>query len=100
MRLSQSQVSNIREAVHKVLGDGVVVIRLFGSRANDALKGGDIDLMVETDQVVENRADAICTIQGALFRSFGDRKIDIVLKDRRTPDAPVFLNARETGVVL
>ncbi len=100
MRLSQSQVNSIHEAVRKVLGDRSVVIRLFGSRANDALKGGDIDLMVETDAIVENRADAICAIQGALFRSFGDRKVDIVLKDCRTPDAPVFNNARETGVVL
>lgn len=100
MRLSQLQIDSIREAVHKALGGRSVVIRLFGSRANDALKGGDIDLMVETEQIIENRADAICAIQGALFRSFGDRKIDIVLKDLRTPDAPVFRNARETGVVL
>ena len=100
MRLSQSQVNSIHEAVRKVLGDRSAVIRLFGSRANDALRGGDIDLLIETDQVVDNRAQAICAIHGALVRRLGDRKIDILLKDARTPEAAVLTIARETGVPL
>ena len=55
MRLSQSQIESIRHAVRKVLGSQGVVIRLFGSRADDDLRGGDIDLLVETDQAVEER---------------------------------------------
>ena len=100
MRLSQPQIESIRNAVRKVLGPEGVVIRLFGSRADDDLRGGDIDLLVETDQVVENRAQAICAIQGALFRSLGDRKVDILLKDSRTPDAAVFRIAKEKGATL
>lgn len=99
MRLSKLQVESIREAAQKVLGRQVV-IRLFGSRADDSLRGGDIDLLLETDHVVENRAQAICAIQGALMRSFGDRKIDLLIKDPRTPEAPVFRIAQKTGVLL
>ena len=99
MRLSQSQVESIREAAQKVLGQEVV-IRLFGSRVDDSLRGGDIDLLLETDHVVENRAQAICAIQGALMRSFGDRKIDLLIKDPRTPEAAVFTIAQQTGVLL
>ncbi len=99
MRLSQSQVESIRKAAQKVLGQQVV-IRLFGSRADDSLRGGDIDLLLETDHVIENRAQAVCAIQGALLRSLGDRKIDILIKDSRTPEAPVFRIAQKTGVLL
>ena len=56
--------------------------------------------LVETDQVVENRAQAICAIQGALFRSLGDRKVDILLKDSRTTEAAVFRIAKEKGATL
>jgi hypothetical protein len=30
----------------------------------------------------------------------GDRKIDIILKDARTPDAPIHRAAREQGILL
>lgn len=99
MRLSQLQIESIRETAQKVLGRRVV-IRLFGSRADDTLRGGDIDLLLETDHVIENRAQAICAIHGALMRSLGDRKIDILIKDPRTPEAPVFRIAQQRGVQL
>lgn len=99
MRLSKSQVESIREAAQKVLGQHVV-IRLFGSHTDDTLRGGDIDLLLETDHVIENRAQAICAIQGALMRSLGDRKIDILIKDPRTPEATVIRIAQQTGVSL
>ena len=99
MRLTAEQASIIRQAGQKVLGQQVL-IRLFGSRARDDLKGGDIDLYFETNNVIDNRAQAICKLQGALMWTFGDRKIDILLKDARTPESALFKIARETGVTL
>lgn len=99
MRITPSQIESIRRAGHSVLGPQVS-IRLFGSRVRDDLKGGDIDLLFETELMVDNRAQAICNIQGALMRTLGDRKIDILLKDPRTPDAAIFEIARRTGVTL
>jgi len=99
MRLTPSQIENIHRASQSVLGPQVS-IWLFGSRVRDDLKGGDIDLLFETEHTVSNRALAICSIQGALMRTLGDRKIDILLKDPRTPDAAIFEIARRTGVIL
>ena len=46
MRLSPDQVQAIRQTAHRVLGEGAA-IWLFGSRLDDHVKGGDVDLYVE-----------------------------------------------------
>jgi predicted nucleotidyltransferase len=46
MRLSQLQHDIIIQETKKMFGISVT-IRLFGSRVNDKLKGGDIDLFLE-----------------------------------------------------
>jgi len=48
MRLSREQVICIRRTVSTRAGKGAEVL-LFGSRLDDAAKGGDVDLLVETD---------------------------------------------------
>lgn len=50
MRLTPKEAEIIRSAARQVLGAGARVY-LFGSRADDAERGGDIDLYVETDDV-------------------------------------------------
>lgn len=99
MRLTQDQIAAIKQTAHAVLGDGARVI-LFGSRVDDAKKGGDIDLLFETDQPVKNRATTVGSIYVALIRKLGDRNIDILLKDGTTPPAPVLEMARQTGIQL
>ena len=93
------QIQAIKQTTHTVLGAESLVI-LFGSRADDAAKGGDIDLLFETDRVLENRATTIGALYVALIRQLGDRKIDIILKDIATPAAPVLKIARQTGILL
>jgi len=99
MRLSQDQIRAIWHAAKRVVGDDVRV-SLFGSRAQDALKGGDIDLYFETDRVLENRVKVVCQLAGALTIALGDRKIDVLVKDANTPMAPIFDIAQCTGVPL
>ncbi|QFY88706.1 nucleotidyltransferase domain-containing protein [Magnetovirga frankeli] len=99
MRLTQHQITCIKQTARAVLGDGARVI-LFGSRVDDAKKGGDIDLLFETDQLVSNRAATVGSIYVALIRQLGDRKIDILLKDSATPSAPVLEVAQQTGIQL
>ena len=48
MRLSPDQVQAIRQTAHRVLGAGAA-IWLFGSRLDDRVKGGDVDLYVEAE---------------------------------------------------
>lgn len=99
MRLTNAQVETIKNAAGRVLG-GPTRVWLFGSRTDDTLRGGDIDLFVETDVVLPNRAEALCRLHGELTLAFGERKLDIVLKDARTAEAPLFGAARRKGVLL
>jgi predicted nucleotidyltransferase len=99
MRLHPNQAQTIKDTVARLVGPASRVW-LFGSRVDDSLRGGDIDLFVETDDVVPNRVKTLCRIEGALVMALGDRKMDILLKDARTPEAPVFQVARRQGVLL
>jgi predicted nucleotidyltransferase len=54
---------------------------LFGSRVDDTQRGGDIDLLVETDAVLSNRVKTLCRLHGGLIYALGERKLDILLKD-------------------
>ena len=99
MRLTTEQVQAIRHAAQRVLGADARV-SVFGSMARDDRKGGDIDLLFETDAQLANRAKVLCQLHGALTLALGDRKIDVILKDANTPPAPVFEIAKRTGVLL
>jgi predicted nucleotidyltransferase len=99
MRLNTDQIQAIRQAATVAFGQGTAVW-LFGSRVDDAKKGGDIDLLFETPHPVGNRATALGQLYASLIGELGDRKIDVLLSDPDTPDAPVLRIARETGVVL
>jgi predicted nucleotidyltransferase len=99
MRLTSEQIEAIKQTAISVLGAESRVI-LFGSRADDAQKGGDIDLLFETDHLVDNRATTIGALYVGLIRKLGDRKIDIILKDIATPTASVLETARQTGIQL
>lgn len=99
MRLNTEQVQTIKQVAQQVLGEGARVI-LFGSRANDNLRGGDIDLLFETPHQLDDRVATTGRLYTHLIRGLGDRKIDIVLKDASTPEASVMRVARETGVEL
>jgi predicted nucleotidyltransferase len=99
MRLTPDQIQAIRQIALRVLGVGARV-SVFGSRALDERRGGDIDLFFETEAMLDNRADVLCRLHGALTLALGERKIDIVLKDANTPSAAVFEIAKRTGVML
>ena len=99
MRLTPEQISAIKQAAHTVLGPDARVV-LFGSRTDPSKKGGDIDLLFQTDQPIANRVTTVGQLYVALVRSLGDRKIDILLQDPNTPAAPVLLAAHQTGIRL
>lgn len=99
MRLTPDQVHAIKQTAHHLLSPDARFIP-FGSRTDDTRRGGDIDLLFETQRQLDNRALTAGAIYTALIRQLGDRKIDILLKDACTANAPVIQNAIETGVEL
>ncbi|OOG21470.1 hypothetical protein B1C78_16155 [Thioalkalivibrio denitrificans] len=99
MRLTARQIEVIREKVHALLGEDARV-RLFGSRVDDSARGGDIDLFVEVDRVLDNRAASASRLQAELQLALGDQRIDVVLVDPRTPRLPIHQVAARDGVRL
>jgi predicted nucleotidyltransferase len=60
MRLTEGEVSAIKESVH--LFDPDAKIYLFGSRADDMKKGGDIDLIIISKRITSSRKAPPLTI--------------------------------------
>ena len=74
MRLKDYEIQAIKDAVYQY--DGDAVIYLFGSRVNDALKGGDIDLLVISSRLTY---DDKLRIRQTIEEKIGERKIDIII---------------------
>ena len=58
MRISEIQRQCIKEAVEHQFGADARVL-LFGSRVDDTARGGDIDLLVETNSMVPDSVEAV-----------------------------------------
>jgi hypothetical protein len=99
MRLTPEQIDIIKSTAQSVLGEGTQVI-LFGSRVDDTLKGGNIDLLLELDTRVPNKTQAVGQIYAQLIKKLGDRKIDILIKDPSTLPTGIYSHAKENGVPL
>ncbi|HKL77831.1 MAG TPA: nucleotidyltransferase domain-containing protein [Gammaproteobacteria bacterium] len=93
MRIGQDQADIIKAEVERLLGPQARVW-LFGSRADDAARGGDIDLYVEVNQELENRAALASRLAARLQLRLGDQQIDVVLVDPWTPPQPLHVAAR------
>ena len=95
MRIEKSEALAAVGVVRKYLGTSAAVW-LFGSRADDAQKGGDIDLYVETDEV--NLAIPVARARGELADVLG-RYVDLVVNNH-TKDEAIYDIARSQGVRL
>jgi predicted nucleotidyltransferase len=93
MRLTTTQQHAIRQAIAQ--RDPSAEVYLFGSRADDRLQGGDIDLLVLSQTIgIMDKLD----ILAELHRSLGDQKIDLlVCADLSQPFARI---AVEEGIRL
>ncbi len=79
MRLNQWEIQIIKSTVREILKDNTK-IWLFGSRVDDNKRGGDIDLLIETNPpLIDNRWRIEARIDLALQRALGEQKIDIIL---------------------
>jgi predicted nucleotidyltransferase len=96
MRLTLHERESIRRLGLRHFGRAP---KLFGSRLDDSRRGGDIDLLIETDLPLQEAAQRRIDLLADLWLALGERKIDIVLDDGRAPSA-VVSRARREGVVL
>ena len=101
MRLTQQQINTIKKATEEIFGPDAHVW-LFGSRVDDARRGGDIDLMIETDaikgrELLRKRIKLLARLKTDL----GDQQIDLVVQPARAQTRPHVVEvARQTGIRL
>ncbi len=99
MRLRDDEVRVIREEVGRAFGPEAKV-RLFGSRARDDRRGGDIDLYVEAPGDEHDARDRERRLRHALLTRLGDQRIDIVTAPPGGKDRPIDRTARSEGIPL
>lgn len=102
MRLSTREIAAIGEAARDCFAPDSVV-RLFGSRLEDARRGGDIDLLVETPKALSPRELVECRSRfvARLYRLIGEQRIDVlVVAADAADDRPVIAVARREGRLL
>lgn len=95
MRLSPAEHHAITSILRSVDPQGQVL--LFGSRADDRRKGGDIDLLWCTSRQIDLRTQL--STQWQLEVSC-DTHVDLLVQGPGEPDREIFQIARRTGVPL
>ena len=99
MRLDAHSQAVIREAVEDIFGPDAVVY-VFGSRIDDAARGGDIDLLVTVPAPLDDVRRRALTLTARLQMRLGDQPIDVLVVDPQTELGPVHSEALRTGVPL
>lgn len=99
MRLKAYQIGIIRRSVIELAGQEAQVT-LFGSRTDDAARGGDIDLLVEVPYPVDEPAWLSARISGRISYRLGGQKVDVVLSAPNLKRFPVHDIAKKDGIAL
>lgn len=74
MRLTEDEVNTIKNSALSL--DKHAHVYLFGSRADDSKRGGDIDLLITSKKLVKQD---LRIIRWHFFDHFGEQKMDLVL---------------------
>lgn len=76
MRLSSNEILALKNSFKNIFKSGKIY--LFGSRVDDNKKGGDIDLLIVSENVDKK---ALRKFRLEFFKEFGEQKLDIVVDD-------------------
>lgn len=96
MRLTKEEIKAVKTAI--LQQDPHAEIFLFGSRVDDRLKGGDMDLMVLSEAL--NLSHKI-TILVHIKEKIGDQKIDLkILSHHAAQTDPFYQSIKTTTVKL
>ena len=99
MRLSTAQRLALRQRFADELGPHCE-IRIFGSRADDAARGGDVDLLVQCPRRLNRKVWLAARLAASAERLLEGRKVDVLLVDPDTLLQPVHRAALREGIVL
>ena len=100
MRLKKKEIETIKEGSKQLFGQDAVV-QLFGSRTNDALKGGDIDLLILCNRTMSSSERYQLKIEFLvqLKKIIGDQKIDVLIESKQQ-QSTFFQRVKKEGIRL
>lgn len=96
MRLTDYQIQVIRQLACQAGGR----VRVFGSRLDDTAHGGDIDLMLELPEPVDNPALMAAQMSAQVSRAMHGRKVDVLLSAPNLMRLPIHDIAFKEGQLL
>ncbi|MBI2646183.1 MAG: nucleotidyltransferase domain-containing protein [Deltaproteobacteria bacterium] len=94
MRLKDWEIKGIVEGIESTFRENGLPIEksglyLFGSRTRDDLKGGDIDLLLRTSQVILEHAKSLkFKFSVSIQNRIGEQKIDLLIIGQEPPIEP------------
>lgn len=101
MRLSEQYRTVIKQTTREVWGDQASIV-LFGSRMDDTIRGGDIDLLVNpktkltAQELVRNKIRFLSQLDIQL----GEQKIDLIVLTDENRTMGIVRTALQTGIEL
>ena len=75
MRLTKEQINTLKDAIYNISSESKIY--LFGSRVDDNAKGGDLDILIESNYKFTLRD--IFNLKNHFWKKFGEQKLDIVI---------------------
>lgn len=96
MRLSTQQIQVIKQTTREIFGSQAKV-SLFGSRLNDQLRGGDIDLLVTLPTPCHSATEKALRLTARLQLRLGDQPFDVLVVDPQSQRNPVHEHAIASG---
>jgi predicted nucleotidyltransferase len=96
MRLSNHEIAIIKRNILKYIKDAKIM--LFGSRVDDAKKGCDIDIFVETKHEVALKE--LLKILANIEMEGLSRRVDLLVKTPNSKEQNIFKTAMQEGVLL
>lgn len=99
MRLTDYETQAILQLARQ-LGGGQSRVRVFGSRLDDAAHGGDLDLMLELPEPVDNPALLAARMSAQVSRAMRGRKVDVLLSAPNLMRLPIHDIAFKEGQLL
>jgi predicted nucleotidyltransferase len=93
IRLKIEEIKNIKSVIYEF--DKNAKIYLFGSRVDLHKRGGDIDILVISNEISVNQRRSI---KIKLYNTLGERKIDLIITKKI--NTPFLEMATKTGICL
>lgn len=95
VRLTQSEIQGIKEAINNFTSKNESKLYLYGSRCDLNRKGGDIDLLlvVTSSQIKQKLLEKKHCLTAEIKQNIGDQKVDLLITAQEEISTDPFLQS-------